>query len=355
MPITINTKDLYKLLERTPSSHNIMLCGKHGVGKSEILTDFYSKKGLRVVTLFLGQMSDPGDLIGLPHIDEKSQKTSFLPPEWFPLDEKPVVLFLDELNRARPEILQAVMDLTLNRKLAGKSLPKGSYIISAVNSGNDYQITDLDPALVSRFNIYTFQPSVSEWIEWAEQKNLDVRILDFIKNNPKYLDDIQNNSEDNLEKTPDRRAWNRVSEIIKGEEQIDAVSKKIVAGIIGKQTTAKFLESLNFNFKLNGEDVLFHYDSIEKKLQVAFTTQFALINEGIFSFLQRKQYNPSDVSIIAQNLMKYTVLLNQGGKKEAFAHFVSFFTESKYPEANAFIMTNCNPVFQQILSFGRSI
>ena len=28
-----------------------------------------------------------------------------------------VALFLDELNRARPEILQTVMDLALNRKL----------------------------------------------------------------------------------------------------------------------------------------------------------------------------------------------------------------------------------------------
>ncbi len=355
MPIEINTKDLYKLLEKTPSSHNIMLCGKHGIGKSEIITDFYTKKGLPVVTLFLGQMSDPGDLIGLPHIDADSQKTSFLPPQWFPLDRKPIVLFLDELNRARPEILQAVMDLTLNRKLAGRSLPEGSYIISAVNSGGDYQVTDLDPALVSRFNIYTFQPTVSEWLEWAGKHIIDSRILDFINKNPKYLDDIPNNSEDNLEKTPDRRAWERVSDIITGQEKIDSVTKKIIAGIIGKQTTAKFSESISFNFKLGGEDVLFHYDAVETKLKVAFAPQLAVINEDIFSILQRKQYQQSDISVMSQNLVKYTAMMTQNSKKEGFAHFVSFFTESKYPDANSFIMANCNSVFQQILTFGRSI
>lgn len=100
-------------------------------------------------------MSDPGDLIGLPKIDETSQKTEFLPPQWFPLDNKPLCIFLDELNRARPEILLAVMDFSLNRKLAIKNLPEGSFIISAVNSGEDYQVTDLDSALISRFNIYT--------------------------------------------------------------------------------------------------------------------------------------------------------------------------------------------------------
>jgi hypothetical protein len=51
-----------------------------------------------------------------------------------------------------------------NRKLAGKSLPKGSRIISAVNAGEEYQLTDLDPALVSRFNIYEFKPTVQEWL-----------------------------------------------------------------------------------------------------------------------------------------------------------------------------------------------
>ena len=48
-----------------------------------------------------------------------------------PIDGKPIVLFLDELNRARPEILQTIMDLALNRTLAGRALPDGSRIITS--------------------------------------------------------------------------------------------------------------------------------------------------------------------------------------------------------------------------------
>ena len=134
--ISVNITELKQLLEATPASHNIMLVGNHGIGKSEILTEFFREKGMPVVALFLGQMADPGDLIGLPTKDEKTGKTEFMPPYWFPVDGKPIVLFLDELNRARPEILQTVMDLALNRKLAGKYLPEGSRIISAVNAGD---------------------------------------------------------------------------------------------------------------------------------------------------------------------------------------------------------------------------
>lgn len=73
MSININTKELKNLLDSTPPSHNIMLSGKHGIGKSKIITDHFSAKGQKVVTLFLGQMSDPGDLIGLPNKDEKTR------------------------------------------------------------------------------------------------------------------------------------------------------------------------------------------------------------------------------------------------------------------------------------------
>ena len=116
--ISVNITELKQLLEATPASHNIMLVGNHGIGKSEILTEHFKEFGMPVIALFLGQMADPGDLIGLPCKDEKTGKTDFMPPYWFPTDGKPIVLFLDELNRARPEILQTVMDLALNRKLA---------------------------------------------------------------------------------------------------------------------------------------------------------------------------------------------------------------------------------------------
>ena len=38
MAITINTGDLKTILETTPSTQNILLVGKHGIGKSEIIT-----------------------------------------------------------------------------------------------------------------------------------------------------------------------------------------------------------------------------------------------------------------------------------------------------------------------------
>jgi hypothetical protein len=100
----------------------------------------------------------------------------------------------------------------LNRKLAGRPLPEGSRIISACNDGDEYQLTDLDPALVSRFNIYTFRPSADEWLLWAESAGLDKRIIQFISANPEMLDRSSDTKEEQgLEKDPDRRAWEKVA------------------------------------------------------------------------------------------------------------------------------------------------
>ena len=54
MAITINTGDLKTILETTPSTQNILLVGKHGIGKSEIITRHFEDQGIPVIALFLG-------------------------------------------------------------------------------------------------------------------------------------------------------------------------------------------------------------------------------------------------------------------------------------------------------------
>ena len=142
--MTVNAKQLEYILDNTPPEQNIMLVGKHGIGKSRILEEYFKKKNCPVVTLFLGQMSDPGDLIGLPDKNEETNKTDFMLPYWFPLDGKPVVLFLDELNRARPEVLQTIMDLTLKRSLIQRIFGVGTiHCCSADKTTPVFEIRDI--------------------------------------------------------------------------------------------------------------------------------------------------------------------------------------------------------------------
>lgn len=128
MAIRIDVKELLEVLKLTPSEQNVLLVGKHGIGKSEIIRQFFEHdRKMPVVAFFLGQMSDPGDLIGLMHKDMETGRSVFLPPYWWPVDGRPIVLFLDELNRARPEVLQSVHELALNKTLAGRHCPREAW------------------------------------------------------------------------------------------------------------------------------------------------------------------------------------------------------------------------------------
>lgn len=347
--ISVNSKELLDILAFTPAHHNMMLVGRHGIGKSEILKSFYESKGMQVTTLFLGQMSDTGDIIGLPN--REGGHTTFLPPYWFPLDGRPIVLFLDELNRARPEILQTIMDLTLNRTLAGRRLPEGSRIVSAVNEGEDYQLTEMDPALVSRFNIYHFTPTVEEWLMWASSSDVDKRVIKFIEQNPAVLDgsDIHDDALDtsSINKTPDRRAWNRVSDIMKlcPSGQSSGLAKA-VAGVVGVEAASRFMAFILQDNIPSGEDVLCDYPNVSAKLAAADIHDLTRVNESVLRYIETDGTR-GDI----QNVHRYLFDIEKAGKTEAIAHFASLFSQNTYSNAVGRVVAEVPQVYQRLMAY----
>ncbi len=350
MAIAINETELMTLLEVTPTWQNIMLTGRHGIGKSQILTRYFKEKGIPVKTLFLGQMSDPGDLLGLPNKDEKTGKTVFMPPYWFPVDGQPIVLFLDEINRARPEILQTVMDLVLNRKLAGRELPEGSRIIAAGNDGEEYQLTDLDPALVSRFNIYTFRPTVEDWLLWATRTGLDERILNFIGANPELLDRSADTKEDQgLDKDPDRRAWEKVARLMENIPNPLPVHQKVVAGIIGVQAAAQLFLSFRKD-DLSPIDLLSDFKKAKKSLDKYELHQLSLLNDALARFFETDKADTLDREMVRKNLKAYHDYLLKN-HREGYAHFVSLIDGTGYKKMLLLINKEMPDTYKQIVEF----
>ena len=355
--INITTTELLSLLDITPADQNLMLVGNHGIGKSEILTDYFSGKGMKVVPLFLGQMSDPGDLIGIPNRNDTTGKTEFMPPYWFPLDGKPVVLFLDELNRARPEVLQTIMDLALNRTLAGRRLPDGSRIISAVNAGDQYQLTDLDPALVSRFNVVTFLPTAQEWLLWAEKVGVDARVRDFIRENPMWLDknpDAKEGADTGLDKTPDRRGWKRVSDILKTAGDISPIVTKAIAAIVGPKAASALAGSVSARKILSGREVLQNFEKHLPTLKGYELHQLSVVNDGIFRHLEVENLSGQARENAKRNIDAYFTFLSKE-KKEAAAHFANLYVQGTYPKAVSFMARECQVLTMAMVMYVKSI
>ncbi|MBF0102545.1 MAG: AAA family ATPase [Desulfobacterales bacterium] len=361
MGIKIDAKELVDILTMTPPDQNIMIVGRHGIGKSQIATEFYKRKKLKVVSFFLGQMSDPGDLIGLMHKDEKTGHSEFLPPYWWPIDDKPIVLFLDELNRARPEILQSVMDLTLNKTLAGKSLPKGSIVVSAVNEGDEYQLTDLDPALVSRFNVYEFAPTVEDWLIWANEYHIDQRVIHFIQENNQFLDsDIHDKKEGfsfgtKLEKFPDRRAWEKVSNFLKPIKEVKDIHIKIISGIVGTAAAIHFRKSLDSILTISPEQILLSFEKYKDKLKNLKLKEFIFINEQIIYWLNTGNYKKNQKDTILKNCYQYLLYLKNAKLNEGIAHIASMLENEKFQKVTSLLIGESEQILTLLSEYIESI
>jgi hypothetical protein len=141
---------------------NVLVEGKHGVGKTHIIQQTFERNGLKGLYLS-GSTLDPWvDFIGIPEIvrdDETTDGkayTGIVPPERFVRGEVEAI-FIDELNRAPKKVRNAVMELIQFRSINGVSYPNLKVVWAAINPHDEdkieYDVEPLDPALEDRFQI----------------------------------------------------------------------------------------------------------------------------------------------------------------------------------------------------------
>lgn len=203
--ISLSMGDFQKLAVAFDPEIPLMIRGRHGIGKSQSVYQIAAKLGLPVIERRLSQMTE-GDIIGLPDLDAKT--TQFRPVDWLiQACENPVVLFLDELNRAIKGVEQATFQLADSKAFYGHKLHPQTRIYIACNIGENYNVEQFDPAAISRYAVIDLDPTVEDWISWA-QDNCDKSIVEFIRSNPHLLEHV-GTFEPNM-KYPDRRAWARL-------------------------------------------------------------------------------------------------------------------------------------------------
>jgi len=196
----------------------VLLRGRHGIGKSEVVYQIAEDLKLPVIERRASQMTE-GDLLGMPspeQIEVNGERASvFRPFEWFlRACTEPVLLFLDEVDRATTEVRQGIFELTDSRKLAGWTLHPDTIVVAAVNGGDhgsQYQVNEMDPAELDRYTVFDLEPSVEDWLAWGKD-NVDSIIWDFINQNRAHLE--HNDDYEPNKVYPSRRSWKRLSDCL---------------------------------------------------------------------------------------------------------------------------------------------
>ena len=236
----------------------VLVRGRHGIGKSTIVYQLADKMGLPVIERRASQMTE-GDLLGLPKLTKNV--TSWCPPEWLATAcNEPVVLFLDEVDRATLEVRQGIFELCDSRKIAGNALHPDTLIFACVNGGehgSQYQVGEMDPAELDRYTVFDVEPTVEDWLDWASS-NVTQEIWDFINHNHGHLEHKGDYEPNKV--YPSRRSWERLSKTLAGmgdEVESSSTTYQISQAFIGFEGAVAFNNFLkDYDRQVSIEDLL---------------------------------------------------------------------------------------------------
>ena len=285
----------------------VLLRGRHGIGKSTVVYQYAAQQNMEVVERRASQMTE-GDLVGLPSIEANS--TRFNPPDWFKAAcDRPVVLFLDEVDRATLEVRQGIFELTDSRKLNGHKLHDDTLIFAAVNGGEhgaQYQVGEMDPAELDRWTVFDIEPSVEDWLAWANDSGISQEVFNFINQNRSHLehtDDFEPNKV-----YPSRRSWERLDQCLSQAGLLEDASPalfNLTSAFVGFEAAVAFNDFIqNYDRQVSTDDILIKGD-FSKLADFGINDHTAIIDkfEAEETFM-----NELDQELI-DNLARYFIML----------------------------------------------
>lgn len=154
---------------------NVLLKGKHGVGKTALVIDAFERKKLKYKYFSASTMDPWVDFIGVPKEKTNGNGESYLDlvrPKEFQDDEVEAI-FMDEFSRAHKKVRNAVMELIQFKSINGRKFKNLRFVWAAINPDDDdefsYDVEALDPAQEDRFHVQVEVPYKPD-IEWFRNK-----------------------------------------------------------------------------------------------------------------------------------------------------------------------------------------
>lgn len=134
---------------------NVLLEGKHGVGKTQMVKQACKNLGYNVVTFNAALMDSFIDLRGVPFSKENGDGDLILEMvrQENVLNDADVI-FYDEIGRAQVAELNAIMNTINEHSVNGEVLPRLKAVVGATNTGREYSSFELDAAQKDRFDVF---------------------------------------------------------------------------------------------------------------------------------------------------------------------------------------------------------
>lgn len=282
----MNVKQMKEIVPLLMKSSIVpFIWGKSGIGKTEIVRQIAKEQGLDLIYLTFGAVEDVGDIIGLPDFIESNgiKTTDHAAPDWFPTTGNKLI-FIDEFNRAKPQILQAMFPFILEGRLHTHKLPENCHIVVAGNPPTDnYDVTSMeDTALFSRFCHMNFMPTIEEWILYMKKEKRNSDVISFFNTNKDLLNSAEEGFDIRTVTRHDRRNAEMLAKFIDTHNPFDDVIRLVASGLFGPELGIKFVTHMkNTSERIDASEILNNFtkrtiDKVRRNLN-----RVDILNKGL--------------------------------------------------------------------------
>lgn len=195
---------------------------------------------------------------------------------------KPVIIFIDEINRTENTVYKELMNILLTRSVNGYHFPWWVFFVGAMNpstQNSTYATNEMDPAQLDRFIKIRIKDNSKEWLRYGKSAGISEDILNFISDNPNCLSSNDKQLDDEEKPTPSPRGWDMVDTLIKSEpllreffsdaennpKIVEKDMKNLVSAKLGSSVGVMFFSSLVSKSKiLTPEEILNDDENLSK-------------------------------------------------------------------------------------------
>src|SRR3990172_5503799 len=172
------------------SPQPILVQGPGGTGKTSIAEQIAVQLKKKVF-IVRGSGLDPVDLTGMPRSQmvKDEMETVYDRPMLLPRFDEEALVFFDEINRSREEVLQTFLRVLEGRGTDSYKFNPEKHRIMAAFNPNDgsHQVNKMDKVLTNRGFLYSLRTSMQDFQEFMYSKKYDTAVMNYLTYSNKSL------------------------------------------------------------------------------------------------------------------------------------------------------------------------
>lgn len=245
-------------------------------------------------------------------------RTMYAPPDWVPAEPGPSILLLDDWNRASVRIIKGIMQLLQNYGMVSWKLPAGCNIVLTANPDEqDYLVTSIDNAILTRIRSVTLTHDAKEWAVWAQADGLDPRGINFVLRYPEMMVGAERTNPRTLAQC--FRDMKRIPDLSSKDQVIRF--KTMASSLLDEQTVSSLIVFMERDVEL-----------IVEPDQILQGKDWPWIQAHIAKLMGGREKRVDVLGVICDRLFAHLVQPGTKPEKASIVNFQKFVTMEEIPE-----------------------